>query len=112
MLNELAIELHTTAVEKGWWEEDRNFGEVLMLVNTELAEAYEEYRKGREIREVYYEVGPFLGPKPCGISVELVDAMIRILEFGAKHNINWDMVMKLKMEYNKTRPYRHGGLKA
>ena len=43
-LNELAQLCHRIAVEKGFWEKERNIGEALMLVVTEIAEAMEAHR--------------------------------------------------------------------
>ena len=43
-LNELCELCHSIAVEKGFWEKERNVGEALMLVVTELAEAMEAHR--------------------------------------------------------------------
>lgn len=35
--------------------------------------------------------------------------MLRILDWCGKNNIDIEAIMKEKQEYNKTRPYRHGG---
>ena len=104
MLNELIERVHKNAVEHGFWEKDRNFGEMIALMHTELSEAYEEYREGRAYDEVYYENGD----KPCGIPTELVDVILRIFDFCGAHHIDLDKVIKEKMEYNETRPYKHG----
>jgi len=42
-----AKEIHRTAVEKGWWEGDRNLRVVFMLFITELSEAVEAHREDR-----------------------------------------------------------------
>lgn len=105
MLNELAKEIHENAVEHGWWDDPRSFGEVDALCHSELSEALEEYRKGYAPDEIYYGCNG----KPEGIAVEMADCMIRILDWFGKENIDADKIMRLKMEYNKTRPYRHGG---
>ncbi len=165
-LSELAKEIHANAVEHGWWESERSFGEVIALCHSELSEALEEYRNGHGLAEVYYN-----GDKPEGVPVELADCIIRILDYcgyvnlecddkGAQSrvisyyckNLNdfgdvisamhlqlsmsrdytdygnfylivcihyilqyceWagidiDAVVRLKIEYNKTRSYRHG----
>lgn len=48
-LNELAAAVHENAVAHGWWEQERELPEILMLCVSELAEALEEYRSGRPI---------------------------------------------------------------
>jgi hypothetical protein len=48
-LNELAAAVHENAVAHGWWEQERELPEILMLCVSELAEALEEYRSGRRL---------------------------------------------------------------
>lgn len=103
-LNEYAQQIHKTAVEHGWWEDDRNFGEVCMLITSEVAEAFEEYRNGHLPDEIYLENG-----KPEGVPVELADVIIRCLDFMHSAGIDIDAAMQQKMAYNEMRPYRHGG---
>ena len=103
-INELIESSHKNAVEHGFWEKDRNFGEVIALIHTELSEAYEEYRNHKEINETYYEENG----KPCGIPSELADVVIRICDFAGGENIDLEKIIKEKLEYNKTRPYKHG----
>jgi hypothetical protein len=106
-LNNIAREIHQTAQEKGWWEEGLQFGQRIALTHSELSEALEEWRKVKDW--LYYTP---TSTKPEGVSVELVDAMIRILDILYSEDVDIDKVMRLKMDYNKTRPYRHGGLRA
>lgn len=101
--NKLAKEINEVAVQHGWWEEPRGFPEIIALLHSEISEAFEEYRNGREEHEIYYE-----GSKPCGIPIEFADEMIRILDTCSQLEIDIDEAMKIKLEYNKTRPYRHG----
>lgn len=67
----------------------------------------EEYRKGRQATEVY----PGNNEKPEGIPIELADAIIRILDYCGYAGIDIEAAILQKHEYNKTRPYRHGGKK-
>lgn len=96
---------HAVAVRKGWWQEgkQKSFPEQLMLQVSELSEALEEYRNGHAYLEIYEKDG-----KPEGISIELADCVIRIFDTCDFYGIDlYDAIMK-KMEYNITRPYRHG----
>src|SRR5688500_769565 len=49
----VAREIHRTAVDHGFWDKDRNLGEMLMLVASELAECLEEDRAGEPL--VYWK---------------------------------------------------------
>jgi len=104
MINDLVKEAHENSVKHGFWEKDKNFGEVIALMHCELSEAYEEYRNHRGYNETYYEENG----KPCGIPSELADVVIRIFDFCGGENIDLEKIILEKMEYNKTRPYKHG----
>lgn len=107
MLNDFAKEVHQNAIDKGWWEDYRSFGDIIALSHSELSEALEEHREGRGPREIYYnEPKP---DKPEGISIELADCIIRILDYCGREGVDIEHAIKLKHEYNKSRPYRHGG---
>jgi len=110
--NEVAREIHLNAKGHGWWDKERNFGETIALIHQELSEALEEYRHGRRYDEVYFSTGANGEQKPEGIPVELADVIIRVLDFTGKYQLDMDEVIRIKMDYNETRPYRHGNLKA
>ena len=40
-LKEFQKEVHQTAIDHGWWETDRNIGEQIALMHSELSEALE-----------------------------------------------------------------------
>lgn len=46
-LNDLAQQINDNARAHGFWEADRNFGEMIALAHSELSEALEEHRSGR-----------------------------------------------------------------
>jgi hypothetical protein len=102
-ISELVEKSYGTAREKGWHESERPFGEIVALIHSELSEALEEYRAGR---------GNFyLGTngKPEGIAVEFADAIIRIADAAGELGLDLPGAILAKLEYNRTRPYRHGG---
>ena len=130
-INEICKKAHENAVAHGWWGEDRPFSEQIALMHSELSEALEEYRDGRGLDEVYYycelsnkkikgdeetawgcEKQPDCNGceygKPEGIPIELADVIIRIADTCGRYGIDLEYAIKIKMEYNKTRPYKHG----
>lgn len=118
--------------------EERNFGELSMLIVTELSEAFESYRNNEpalwfehdfftngvarrstandgfadQIELTQVADGKVVLGKPQGAATELADAIIRILDFADEWNLPVAEALLRKHAYNQTREYRHGGKKA
>ena len=105
-LNELAAVVHENAVAHGWWEQERELPEILMLCVSELAEVLEEYRAGKpniyynvEGEEILYADGEacekYERRKPEGVAVELADCMIRILDYCGRAGIDIEEAIRI-----------------
>lgn len=100
--NTVTGKLHGLAVIKGWYDEKRSSLECIALMHSELSEAVEEERLGNS--RLYYDDDG----KPCGTYIELIDAVIRILDYLESEDINVGELLRVKHNYNITRPRRHG----
>lgn len=92
-ISELIKECHKVASGKGWWDEPRNDGELIALMHSELSEALEAMRNR--------------AGQDC-LAEELADCCIRIFDYCGSRQIDLEAALLKKIEYNKTRPYRHG----
>jgi NTP pyrophosphatase (non-canonical NTP hydrolase) len=111
--------VHELAKAKGWWDES-HIGpdelrlstvaviEKLCLVHSEVSEAVEEARvtRPRNLGMARYRPED---RKPEGFAVELADAVIRILDLCGALGIDLEEAIRIKHEFNMTRPQRHGG---
>lgn len=106
-MREIQKEVHELAVDNGWWEgaDVRIVPEKLALIHSEISEALEEYRDG-QLDHTYYRESD---GKPEGFAVELADAIIRIFDLAEWLGFDMDEYVRLKHDFNKSRPFRHGG---
>jgi len=107
-LSQAMSESYTNAYEKGFHSINQSFGDKMMLAVSELAEALEEYRNGCEIQTIYFVLDKEGNPKPEGVSIEIIDCLIRLLDSCGYYGIPVTQVYMLKTEYNRGRPHLHG----
>jgi len=88
-------------VLKGWTQKERTDGEMIALIHAEISEALEGLRHGNQRSKIIPEVSE--------AEEEIADALIRIMDMAFLRKWNIPKALFLKLEYNKTRPYRHGG---
>ena len=92
---------HKTATDAGWYTNvetgkpvERNFGEVIALMHSELSEALEADRKGLKDDKL---------PHRDGREVEFADCIIRILDTAASLGFDLAGAIIEKNRYNKQR---------
>lgn len=101
--NEMAKSVHQTAIDKGWWDDPRNDGELVALMHSELSEALEGLRAGNPADDKV--------PEFSSAEAELADVVIRIMDMSKARG--WDVAGALiaKAMMNTTRERMHGGKK-
>ena len=99
--NALAADIHATAREKGWWDRERNDGEMFALMHSELSEGLEGLRHGNPPDDKV--------PQFTSVEAELADVIIRIMDTSAARGWKVAEALVEKAEMNKTRERMHGG---
>lgn len=94
-------DIHKLNVQAGWWSDlktgepkERNMGELLCLVHSEISEAMEGYRKNLMDDKI---------PSRKMIEVELADAIIRMFDIAGKLDLDLGGAIYDKIEYNYSR---------
>lgn len=88
---------HTQSRDMGWWPsppDDLIINTKLMLIVSEVAEAFEGHRKGLKDDHL---------PHRDMLEVELADAVIRIADLAEALNYNLAGAILEKLKYNRTR---------
>lgn len=92
---------HGLAKRAGWWNDpatgepkDRNDGELIALMHSELSEALEGLRKDRNDDHL---------PHRKSVEVELADTLIRIFDYAGARNLDLAGAVIEKLAFNQRR---------
>lgn len=91
-IKELSKEHHQIMIDKGFWKQQPNVGQNLMLIVSELSEALEAHRKdhfGYEQKDTFED--------------EIADTLLRIFDMCEGMDIDIERQLKWKLEFNKNR---------
>lgn len=102
MFDDLAEQLHTTAVEKGFWPEEVDdifIAKQCMMIVSEVTELMEAIRKDKGEEEIAMET--------ADIFIRTLDLYAGLVEAGYT-TISLDYAMQEKSNINKSRPEKHG----
>lgn len=106
-IEELCSIINDWATKKGWNDPEDSLShkaEQIALMHSELSECLEYLRK-KEQPAMDDKV-----PELTGEAAELADVLIRIFHYCGKRGIDLGEAVRLKHQFNITRPYRHGKL--
>ena len=110
-LSAIARHVYRVSQISGFHENDEDlekgrFGDFCANLHGEVSELWEAYRKGTLKKKCDKPI-----PLSCAAE-ELADIIIRLMDTAVTLGIDIGEAIKIKDEYNQTRPYKHGDKKA
>lgn len=113
--------IHENNVRKGFYEKEKNIGEMIALMHSELSEALEADRKDRYADMDEEQWGLLVGTEDDSywkelftefakdtFEDEMADVVIRVMDMCEYRGIDLQRHIEAKMRYNAMRKYKHG----
>lgn len=118
MINELGKQIHENNIAKGFYGDEKNIGEMLALIHSEVSEALEADRNEKQCGFDIKVVNAWNSDDDFKESFkenvkdtfedELADIMIRVMDLATFKCIDLEQHVKAKMRYNSLRGYKNG----
>ena len=87
-IKEIQQEIHKVNVEKGFWEDRKNVGEVLMLIVSELGEALEAHRSNKHAAVWAFDARAVDRTEPNDFVADVdIDMLRELNQFGSVRNL-------------------------
>lgn len=117
--SETAKQIHENSRSKGFFDTEKNIGEMLCLIHSEVSEALEADRKDRHSHRVGAQSvnglvddevfkREFTAEVKDTFADELADVMIRVMDLAAFKEIDLEQHIRAKMRFNSLREHKHG----
>ena len=117
-MNKLSNVVYSRNIEKGFYDKEKNVGEMLALMHSEISEALECDRKGKYFNGVIEVINgvpndedfrrAFEQDVKDTFEDEMADIIIRVLDMCGFKGIDIESHIEGKMRYNALRPHKHG----
>jgi NTP pyrophosphatase (non-canonical NTP hydrolase) len=101
-LNNLGRISFENSKSKGFWDAEKDYDLVVLLIQAEVSEIVEDYRRGHKINEIWFEEANTKNivfeqnkentNKPCGIPTELSDVYLWICEYFTYQNVDFNEI--------------------
>lgn len=101
-ISDLQKESYDRAKRKGFYDPTPSIESRLCLIHSEISEALEDYRDNKMETVISSKL------KPEGFPSELADIVIRVCDLAEHLGIDLEKEIRLKSNYNETRPKGHG----
>lgn len=88
-IREVQVQVHTIAIENGFWDNPINDGECIALMHSDLSEALEEIRNDK----IEWK----------NVAAELADCVIRIFDYAQGRGLDIATAIADKMDINRRR---------